>query len=114
MTAAHEPTKETRAQVSSLVSFGVTQPEICKFLGIDQKTLHKYYRYEIDTAAIRANAAVARVLYEKAVIKKESAAVFFWLKTRARWRERGEDGESPANDLLTMLLNGKVKLVEND
>jgi|JI8StandDraft_1071087.scaffolds.fasta_scaffold02616_10 hypothetical protein len=88
MTAAHVPTEITRAEVSALVSYGVTGVEISKFLDIDEKTFLKHYRREIDSAHIRANASVARKLYEKAVLEGDTTACIFWLKTRARWRER--------------------------
>jgi hypothetical protein len=89
----HEPTDKTKAEVSSLASFGVTQQEISDYIGIDIKTLHKYYRKELDTASIKANAAVARVLYEKAVIDRDTTSVLFWLKTRAKWRETDKKEE---------------------
>lgn len=88
----HVPTSETRAEVVSLKSFGITHDEIAGYLGIDEKTLVKYYKEELNKSLIRANAAVARVLYEKAVKERETAAVLFWLKTRAGWREMDKLG----------------------
>lgn len=83
---AHEPTDKTRAEVSALRSFGNTHKEIATYIGITDDTLVKYYSYELDTAVIRANALVAKGLFNKAVSQDDLSAQIFWLKTRARWR----------------------------
>lgn len=85
----HEPTEENRKMVSAMTSFGITQVEICKVIGIDKKTLHKYYRDEIDTATAKANAKVANKLYQKCM-DGDTTSIIFWLKTRARWSEKNE------------------------
>lgn len=82
----YEPTDTNRAEVKALVSFGNTQIEIAKYLNISDETLRIHYRRELDTAAIQANAAVARRLYQKAVEQDDLSAQIFWLKTRGRWR----------------------------
>ena len=109
----HEPTDKTKAEVSSLASFGVTQQEISDYIGIDIKTLHKYYRKELDTASIKANAAVARVLYEKAVIDRDTTSVLFWLKTRAKWRETDKKEEQNNSQALLETLQEAVREREN-
>lgn len=91
----HEPTEKTRSEVKLLTSFGNTQTQIATYLEIDDKTLRKYYRRELDTAAMEANAQVAKRLFQKAVINDDLSAQIFWLKTRARWRDRDND---PADD----------------
>lgn len=90
---AHEPSEITRAEVSALNSFGNTQEEIALYLDIDIDTLAKHYRHELDTAVIRANAMVARRLFNKATQQDDLSAQIFWLKTRARWREK-DPGEA--------------------
>ena len=82
----HKPTDKTRAEVAALNSFGNTQEEICLYLGICIDTLYKYYRKELDTAVIKANAMVARGLFNKATQQDDLSAQIFWLKTRGRWR----------------------------
>lgn len=86
---AHSPTDQTRSQVSALASFGVPQDDIAAYIDIDPKTLRKHYRRELDTAETRANAAVAKRLYEQATGDSVPAAIF-WLKARAGWREKVE------------------------
>ena len=65
MTQPHEPDEKTRKMVESMSSYGIPQEDIAKVLDIDPKTLRLYYRYELDTAGIRANSQVASRLYEK-------------------------------------------------
>ena len=83
---AYKATDESRRFVESMTAYGVTQDEICAVLKISLPTLHKYYRYEIDAAAPKANAKVAEALYNKATKGGDTAAIIFWLKSRAQWR----------------------------
>ena len=55
-------------------------------VGIDPKTLRKYYREELDLGETKANAQVAGFLFNAAKNGNVTAQIF-WLKTRARWRE---------------------------
>jgi hypothetical protein len=92
----HAPTPQTRAEVSALHSFGITHDEIACYIGIDPKTLRKHYRQELDTAQTKANATVAKFLYNAASgrLLVDGAthsdcvrAAMFWAKTRMGWRE---------------------------
>lgn len=111
----HKPTDETRAQVTALKSYGVIQAEIATYLEISQSTLEKHYREELDKAQINANAAVARVLFEKATIDRDRASVFFWLKTRAGFRETnlheitGKDGKDLQQGAKVDDVDGMMK-----
>lgn len=96
----HVPTDKTRAEVAALNSFGNTQAEIALYLGICIETLVKYYRKELDTAVIKANAQVARALYNKAVNQDDLSAQIFWLKTRARWRTQDVEALAEQNDRM--------------
>jgi len=95
----HKPTDEIRAQVFALSSFGVTQEDIGKFIGISDDTLRKNYSSELDRAAIDRNAEVAAFLFRSAngSTLAEGAsysdclkAAMFWMKTRAQWRETAQ------------------------
>lgn len=92
----HAPTAESRAQVSALYSYGITQEEIARFLSIDPKTLRLHYRDELDSAHIKANAKVGQFLFQNASGQtlKDGAShsdcvrsAMFWAKTRMGWRE---------------------------
>lgn len=85
----HEPSKESRQLVQLHATIGTPQNVISDILGIDDKTLRLYYREELDQALARANASVGGALFNKAT-KGDTAAMIFWMKTRAGWREKQE------------------------
>ena len=78
----HEPNNETRKKVISYYAVGVPQGDIAAVLGIDPKTLRKYYRKELDESLVKANAAVGGALFEKAK-GGDTSAIIWWEKTRA-------------------------------
>ena len=86
-----KPTDEERALVEQMSSVGIPQESICLVIrdGIDDKTLRKHFRRELDTAAIRANAAVAGALYKSALEGSTQAAIW-WTKTRMKWSDKQE------------------------
>jgi len=95
----HEPTEQTRGEVAALKSFGVPLDDIAAYIGIDRKTLSKYYDEEIRTAQTKADATVAKFLYSTASGRalKDGAsysdcvrAAMFWAKTRMQWRETND------------------------
>ena len=82
-----EPTEHHREVVSNMTACGITQEQVALYLDIDVKTLTKYFRRELDVAAIEANAKVARSLFVKATTGDMTAAIW-WTKTRMGWKER--------------------------
>ena len=85
----HEPSKESRQLVQLHATIGTTQETIASILGIDPKTLRLHYREELDHASAQANATIGGALFNKAT-KGDTAAMIFWMKTRAGWREKQE------------------------
>ncbi len=83
----HSPTDETRAMVRLHATAGTTHEMVSKLLGIDGKTMRKYYRAELDFSSAEANAIIGGALFEKAK-GGDTAAAIFWMKTRAGWREK--------------------------
>jgi hypothetical protein len=81
------PTRQDYKTVSAMVSYGITEEKVADVLGIDPKTLRKYFEREIAIAATEANAKMASTLYNKG-IAGDVTCMIFWLKTRARWSER--------------------------
>ena len=69
-----------------MAAYGIPEIDIAPVLGIDPKTLRKYYREELDLGETKANAQVAGFLFNSARSGNVTAQIF-WLKTRARWRE---------------------------
>lgn len=97
----HVPTQQSRDTVMAMTSYGITQEEICAVLGgIDIKTLHKYYRSEIDTATAKANAQVAQRLFKKCMAD-DTTAMIFWLKTRGQWKETIVNKNENTNRTIT-------------
>jgi DNA-binding NarL/FixJ family response regulator len=94
---AHISTQENRDTVKRLSALGVTYEDIALKLKINDDTLKKHYKEELDEGRIDANAAIAGTLFQQAK-KGNTAAAIFWLKTRARWKETqvnevtGQDG----------------------
>jgi hypothetical protein len=106
-TAPHVPTEKTRAEVAALTSFGNTQDQIAAHIGISADTLYRHYKEELENSVVRANAKVAAKLFRKAVDQDDLGAQIFWLKTRARWRERDHD-DKQTNETLVEKLIGKL------
>jgi len=83
---AHEPTEATRQTVQMHTMVGTPQEIVADVLGIDAKTLRKWYRDELDLAKAKANASVCGTLYKKC-LAGDTTAMIFWLKTQAQWKE---------------------------
>ena len=82
----HKPDDESKKIVEQMAAVGIPQESIAKVIGIDPKTLRKYYEGEISTATIKANAKIGGTLFNKA-INGDTTAAIFWAKTRMGWKE---------------------------
>lgn len=89
MPKAHQPSEEFRKQVEAATGIGLTAEQVGIILDIDEKTLRKYYRKELDSGAFKATANVARNLYRMATGtgREAAACAMFWMKCRAGWSE---------------------------
>jgi uncharacterized protein YjcR len=83
---AHQPTDQNRLQVKTLAAVGIRFEDIAAKLGISADTLTKYYAKDLDDGRVDANAAIGKSLYDQAR-NGNTAAMIFWLKTRAGWKE---------------------------
>ena len=114
----HKPTEKTRAEIIALRSYGVPIKEVAAYIGIDDKTLYKYYREELENSAIRANANVGKFLYQAASGQALATgatysdcvrAAMFWAKTRMGWKETSaqeeENKEAKNNHKNTITIN---------
>lgn len=79
----HVPTPATREKVKDLARV-CTQGQIALLIGIDTKTLQKYYRQELDEAMATTAAAIGTKLVEKA-LTGHFASMAFYLSRRADW-----------------------------
>lgn len=102
----HVPTDKIRAEIIALRSYGVPIKEVAAYIGIDDKTMYKYYRPELEQSAMKANANVGKFLYQAASGQslKDGAtysdcvrAAMFWAKTRMGWKETNIQEHTGAN-----------------
>src|SRR5690554_6785318 len=98
----HEPTRATREAVKMHALVGTRQEVIADILSIDPKTLRKYYREELDQSLAQANATIGGALFNKAK-GGDSAAMIFWLKTRAGFREKEPEDHTDNNVTITIV-----------
>ena len=99
MSDSHIVTDESRRMVESTSGLGLPHEQIAILVGIDDKTLRKYYRTELDTGKAKANGQIAKTLFSKAV-GGDTTSLIWWTKTQMRWSETikqevtGADGEA--------------------
>jgi hypothetical protein len=88
------------------------QDDIAKIIGCAPKTLRKRCRDDLDSGVAEANALVSGYLFANAKAGNVAAQIF-WLKTRARWRERAVP-EHPAADSDTEASSPVVLLLPDN
>lgn len=99
MNITHEPTEEKRKLVETSSGFGLPHEQIATLVGIDDKTLRKHYRAELDLGKARANRQIAGKLFQKAT-SGDTTSLIWWTKTQMKWSETikqevtGADGEA--------------------
>ena len=108
MSDAHEPTPETQRLVESSSGLGLPHESIAVLVGIDDKTLRKYYRHELDMGKAKANGQIAKTLFSKAT-SGDTTALIWWTKTQMRWAEtvKQEITGADGNDLVIKWAAGK-------
>jgi len=95
----HEPTIEMRKLVESSSGLGLPHESIAVLVGIDDKTLRKHYRAELDMGKAKAHGKIAKTLYQKALLG-DTTCLIWWTKAQMRWSETvkqeltGENGEA--------------------
>src|SRR6516162_4961623 len=103
-----------REKVRHLAGLGVPQGDIARIVQCSPKTLRKRCRDDLDCGAAEANAIVSGCLFAAAKGGNITAQIF-WLKSRARWRERDASdhraavGDAEANSPVVLVLpdNGR-------
>lgn len=92
----HEPTEKSNAEVAALISYGVPVKQVAAYIGIDDKTLSKYYREIMDEAMAKAHGQVGRYLFQGAsgaLLEKGAThadclrAAMFYAKTQMGFKE---------------------------
>lgn len=80
----HEPTLESRAKVVAFSCAGFSQTQIANYFDLDDKTLRKHYRYELDNAKLEKISIISDNIYKMALEGNERMAEFI-LKCQGRW-----------------------------
>jgi len=94
----HIVNDQTRKLVESSSGLGLPHEQIAILVGIDDKTLRKHYRAELDIGKAKANGQIAKTLFSKAVAG-DTTSLIWWTKAQMRWSETvkqevtGADGE---------------------
>jgi len=105
----HEPTDKTKASVQSLISFGIPVKDVAAYIGIDDKTLSKYYNDIMTEARGAAKGRVGRYLFQAAtgdLVEKGAThadclrAAMFYAKTQMGFRET--DAQENRNEPITI------------
>jgi len=97
MNREHIVTDENKKLVESTSGLGLPHEQIAILVGIDDKTLRKHYRAELDLGKAKANGQIAKTLFSKA-ISGDTTSLIWWTKAQMRWSETvkqeltGEDG----------------------
>lgn len=108
----HKPTEETRKLVESTSGLGLPHEQIATLIGIDDKTLRKWYREELDLGKAKANAKVAQKLFQKAT-GGDTTSLIWWTKTQMRWSETVKQ-ELTGADGSTLMPSIQVSFVKPD
>ena len=82
----HQPTEENRKLVESTSGLGLPHEQIAILVGIDDKTLRKHYRHELDVGKAKANGQIAKTLFSKAM-SGDTTSLIWWTKAQLRWSE---------------------------
>lgn len=107
------PTDEERTMVEKMASIGITQEDISKVVGggIERHTLAKHFRKELDTAKIKANAAIGLTLYNKA-LDGDTASLIWYSKAQMGWREKSQIEIEHSGDLSVSINLTPVKALK--
>jgi hypothetical protein len=90
-----EPREEQRRMVKALAGYGVKQRQIASLVGLGSpSTLRKHFHEELALGPVEAKANVMRTLFKMASSGRNPSMTIFWLKTRARWSETGNQDEA--------------------
>ena len=82
----HIPNAENKRLVETSAGLGLPHEQIGALIGIDDKTLRKHYRTELDVGKAKASAQIAKTLFNKAQ-GGDTTALIWWTKAQMRWAE---------------------------
>ncbi len=95
----YEKNERDNNLVLVMAAGGISQDRMASAMGIDAKTLRKYFREQINAGSARADAQVVQSLFNMATTGGNVAAAIWWTKTRMRWSERIVVADGSESDL---------------
>lgn len=108
----HEPTDRTRERVTDLAIAGIPQYMIANIIGIDDDTLKKHYKRELECSEPEAVERVASTVVMQAINGNEKSQALY-LKTKGAkygWVEKQIIEQQGAED--TQALREKIAELE--
>lgn len=108
---------EDRWLVESLAGMGLPYSNIASLVrdgkGIDKEVLTHEFKTELARGKAKANAEVARSLFQKATEDKDTTALIFWAKTQMRWSEKATQEIDEAPEPKQIIFNIKNARIES-
>ena len=103
--------QKDRDIIMMMTASGIPQVNIGRCIGIDVKTMRKYYKTEMECSADMANAKVAQSLFNQAINGNTSAAIW-WTKSRMGWKETRDQNVNVAtsDDLAKRIQEGRDRV----
>jgi hypothetical protein len=80
----HKPTIHSRSKVIEFVCAGFRRSDIANYFRMDEETLNKYYKHELDQSLMHRTARLSRNVYLDALNGCKSSRTF-WLTHRGGW-----------------------------
>jgi hypothetical protein len=114
MTRPHEITDNNRRIAEQMSGLGLPHEQIGAIIGIDDKTLRKYYQQELKIGKAKSSSNVAKTLYDKA-LNGDTTACIWWTKAQMGWKEKthlehtGENGKPIESKWTVEFVNATPK-----
>lgn len=89
MTLPHEVTDNNCRIAEQMSGLGLPHEQIAAIIGIDDKTLRKYYQPQLKIGKAKASVQVAKTLFEKA-ISGDTTSCIWWTKAQMGWKEKSQ------------------------
>jgi hypothetical protein len=100
-----EPTDKQREHVETLTGLMVPQETVARIIGIDKKTLRKYFRAELDNGAENTVANLKSVIYA-AADKGSLRAASYLLDRMGAWPKPESAGTAQQQELKIHVVGG--------
>ena len=94
---------DTRAKVADFTCAGFTQDDIAQYFNIDDKTLRKHYRDELDKAKLEMIRGLSQNAYQMALGGSEKMTEFL-LRTQGRYTNYKREEKTTTDTLLETLI----------